>query len=466
METDHPELLVLVREPRDDVHINYLEAILVEMGVHFDFSDADRLPASLPVRLEGYRAVLTEPEVLAAMTPAERERLDAFRRSGGYVHSFKRIAGHATTYLNDEVQKRVQATVANAGLTRDHPAQRDRLLARSDEEAIRLALQAYATYRDSLIRWDDACGWPWRWLEELHDLDPTAGHRADADDLIERAIHETPNVADNLDRIVGLQGVLRRYEETGEARYLDYARSRIDRVIATFDRVDGAIVLQPGRDRQLWPECLMGFCGSAAHLGRVTGDERYIDEAINEVRRVAAACFDERGLWWHGGRQGPRGPERFGGVWSRGVGWALLGIVELMRHLPDGHPFLSEGGELLRRSGEGLAPFADPATGLWRNLVTHPLSRREGSGTGLIVYALATGLRRRWFESDAVRAVVDAAWLGLKSKLYRGWVMTQAIGTALGHDEFYYLTRPQHAGRPNQFLLAATAMLKLRKEQS
>jgi rhamnogalacturonyl hydrolase YesR len=480
MDESPPELLLLAREPQDDLNLMCLKALLVERGVHFAFDDDDRLPERLPENLGRVRTLLAEEDLASGWSDPEKRRVAEFRSAGGYFRTFKRYGrvreilrtnpgwreemapteiGAISTFCNVPIDHLVRDVLVNAGVRRDHPALARRLGARSDGDAVRRALKTFETYREELCGWDDRSAWPWRMLEEMEDLEPGKGFRAKADALIERAMAHSPNVGGNMDRVVGMQSVLRRFEETRDPRYLEYARSRLaDRVVAKFPRIEGAVVMGPERDRCLWVDTLHGFPASAACLGRVTGERRFLDEAVNQVRTVARMNQDADGVFYHGSRPGG---ERLGVKWCRGNGWAMTGIAETLRHFPKGDPFLAEGGEILRKAGEGLAALQDPATGLWRNHMTHPLSRFEGSGSGLIVYGLATGLHRGWFRSRAVEACVAKAWRGLKARLFDGWVMTQAIGTGVGPDDYYYLNRPQHHGRPNQFLLASTAIRRL-----
>ena len=71
------------------------------------------------------------------------------------------------------------------------------------------ALRTFETYRKELFVWDDRSAWPWRMLEELDELEPGRGHRAKVDALVDHAMAESPNTGGNMERVCGMQSVLR-----------------------------------------------------------------------------------------------------------------------------------------------------------------------------------------------------------------------------------------------------------------
>jgi unsaturated rhamnogalacturonyl hydrolase len=142
------------------------------------------------------------------------------------------------------------------------------------------------------------------------------------------------------------------------------------------------------------------------HLGVLTRSAELVDAGAEQARALVALLQDESGAFWHFflGRTG----ERYGLGWGRGQGWALLGLVDVLERLPDGH----EQQRPLRRA---LAALADAlcATqrddGGWPAVIFDPESGPESSTAAFVAAgfgaAVAKGLLGRDYAEPA-----RAAW--------------------------------------------------------
>jgi unsaturated rhamnogalacturonyl hydrolase len=72
------------------------------------------------------------------------------------------------------------------------------------------------------------------------------------------------------------------------------------------------------------------------HLGRLTEDNGLVDLAAEQALGYVRMLQDENGIFWHFFLE--RTQQRYGYGWGRGQGWALLGLLDLLDYLPDGHP--------------------------------------------------------------------------------------------------------------------------------
>ena len=78
-------------------------------------------------------------------------------------------------------------------------------------------------------------------------------------------------------------------------------------------------------------------------------------------------------------------------VWSEGLGWYALIMVESLDLFPENHPDYGELLGITRRLMAGLKRTQDPATGLWYQVVDRggePGNWHETSGSAMFVYAL------------------------------------------------------------------------------
>jgi len=152
-------------------------------------------------------------------------------------------------------------------------------------------------------------------------------------------------------------------------------------------------------------------------------------------------------------------------LWARGNGWMAASLTELLQVLPAEH---SQRPALLaayRIMMTGLVQCQD-ATGRWHQLLDHPESFLETSGTGMFIFALATGLRNGWLTGPEYRDAAVRGWKGLVERIGDdGTVKDVCCRTGQKNDLEYYLTRHKIDGDPHgqaAALWAASAMTQLK----
>ena len=69
--------------------------------------------------------------------------------------------------------------------------------------------------------------------------------------------------------------------------------------------------------------------------------------------------------------------------WSRGNGWGIVGLAEILQYLPRDYPGWEEAAQRLRRHCDALKKY-QTEHGLWRQSIDCELAWEESSGTGLI----------------------------------------------------------------------------------
>lgn len=80
--------------------------------------------------------------------------------------------------------------------------------------------------------------------------------------------------------------------------------------------------------------------------------------------------------------------------WSRGTGWYVMALVDVLDYLPENHQGRNLLISILNKLSESLKSYRDPKTGLWYQVVEQ--KNREGnyleaSGSAMIIYAWAKG---------------------------------------------------------------------------
>ncbi len=92
--------------------------------------------------------------------------------------------------------------------------------------------------------------------------------------------------------------------------------------------------------------------------------------------------------------------------WCRAIGWYVMAIVDVLDHLPAGHPQVATIVAILERTLAALLAVRHPATGLWYQVLDQgdrPGNYLEASGACMFVYAMAKGVRKgylppRWLD--------------------------------------------------------------------
>lgn len=177
---------------------------------------------------------------------------------------------------------------------------------------------------------------------------------------------------------------------SSEGIVLARAHSTADRVF-----IDTAFPVTPF---QLW---------TALALNEETLDDgvslrnRLIDDAWQQIRKLHEILWDPKVNLYHQGR----GFQGKGVVstdhWSRGNGWAALSWAAVIRSLPKNDPRRPEAERLFRQFMQSVVRHQD-SNGMWRQEMTifEPHSYPETSGTGLLLYAMATGIEQKALDES------------------------------------------------------------------
>ncbi len=183
----------------------------------------------------------------------------------------------------------------------------------------------------------------------------------------------------------------------------------------------------------------------------------YLDRAYAQLLGYCEKLQQLDGLFFHT----PDTPFR----WGRGNGWAAAAMTEILLASPEDHPQRPKLLEAYRLMMKGLVEHQDPK-GLWHQLLDDPESYIETSGSGMFIFALATGARKGWLPEEPYRNAVLKAWPTLAGYLDAdGNLKDVCIGTGALNNKTYYLTRPRQTGDLHgqaAFLWAASAVYLLK----
>ncbi|MDO7884444.1 glycoside hydrolase family 88/105 protein [Hymenobacter cheonanensis] len=149
--------------------------------------------------------------------------------------------------------------------------------------------------------------------------------------------------------------------------------------------------------------------------------------------------------------------------WSRGNGWVMGGLAQVLQELPTTHPSRPFYVSLFQEMSARLVQLQQP-DGLWRSSLLDPgaYPGGEASGSGFDCYALAWGINQGLLPRDTYLPAVQKAWVALNHCVSAdgrvGWV--QPIGADPRHD---FSADSWEVYGTGAYLLAGSEVLKLKR---
>ena len=228
--------------------------------------------------------------------------------------------------------------------------------------------------------------------------------------------------------------------------------------------------LRPHKNTVWLDDMFMGI-PLVAYMGRLTGEQRYYDEAARQVERFASRMWvEEQGLFRHGWVEATTPAEDCHPAfyWGRANGWALLTLCEVLDVLPPDHQQRPMILDLLRKHAAGLARLQHH-DGLWHQLLDRNDTYLETSATAIYTYCLAHAVNQGWISAKAFGPVAMLGWHALQLQVnQQGQVENVCVGTGMGFDAAFYAHRPVHVMAAHGYgpvIWAGAEMIRLLRQQ-
>jgi unsaturated rhamnogalacturonyl hydrolase len=155
---------------------------------------------------------------------------------------------------------------------------------------------------------------------------------------------------------------------------------------------------------QIWLDGLYMRCPFLARYGKEFHEPALYDLVTFEFELVEGKCRDARvGLLYHGWDESKTqlwSNSKTGcspHFWARGMGWFMMGLVDVLDFLPETHRGWKSLQDILNRTAETILIFQDQETGLWYQIIDQKEREgnyRESSASAMFIYALAKGIRK------------------------------------------------------------------------
>ena len=243
--------------------------------------------------------------------------------------------------------------------------------------------------------------------------------------------------------------ILRVYEQTKDAHLLDVARDHA-RYLAEFRKTDeGAYIRYEDAEIELPPElppavqskhpsatqldevenggpCVfvdsMHFDGPFfAKLYRITGEDLFRNMAIETLVGSIKLLYDEgTHLFHHYWSEHDQRPN--GVLWGRGNGWAMLGILQTLIHLPESDSSRKDFLAVFLRQAAAMAALQDQ-TGDWHTVLNDEEAYLEASIAAFVVDGFSTAIHHGLLTDDYL-FVVERAWDAMLSHVDSSGILT------------------------------------------
>jgi rhamnogalacturonyl hydrolase YesR len=274
----------------------------------------------------------------------------------------------------------------------------------------------------------------------IKKFDPLMPGGAEADKIPKR-----DHVDDSIFGIVPLQIGM----ETKDQKYLDYGKSFADRQWVD-PQPDGL-----SHETRYWIDDMYMLTILQLEAYRATGDKMYLDRDANEMASYLDKLQQPNGLFYHA----PDVPF----FWGRGDGWVAAGMAEMLRDLPADHPQRARIMKGYKMMMAALLQYQSK-DGTWRQLIDDDAAWPESSGSAMFTFALITGVKNGWLDSNTYGPAARKAWIAVTGYIDQNDDVTQVCeGTSKKDDREYYLERGRRTGDFHgqaPVLWAASALLR------
>lgn len=255
------------------------------------------------------------------------------------------------------------------------------------------------------------------------------------------------------------------YAKRPNKSYLDYIKTTEQHLMVAEPRLkDGTIARIWPHENTIWADDLFMALSFLCRMGKMTGDMKYFDDAVNQV-------LNYHKYLWHPGKEiyyhcfHTDVNEHGVAHWSRANGWMLMAKADLLAMLPKDHPRRKELIENYNMQIKGLLQYQGK-NGLWYQLLDKTDSYEEITGTAMFVFGIARGVREGWINKDYIYAA-EQGLKGMNIKMTNsGDVTSICVGTGIMPSLTFYYNRPTQKNDPmgeGPVLRALVEMAKAKK---
>jgi rhamnogalacturonyl hydrolase YesR len=255
------------------------------------------------------------------------------------------------------------------------------------------------------------------------------------------------------------------YQQQPKKEYKQYIDGVAHHIMQQEPRLpDNTIARLWPHEMTIWADDLFMSVSFLARMGKLTGEQKYFDDAAQQVIQFTDYLWDDnKNIYYHCYHSDTE--EHGVAYWARANGWMFMAQADLLSVLPQDHPKRNELLQIFRRQADGIARYQSES-GLWHNLIDKIDSYEEVSATAMYVFGMATGVKNGWLPVDYTY-VAEQGWNGIVNFIgTEGDVTGVCTGTGIMPSLTFYYKRPTDKNTPmgeGPVMRAGVAMLDLPK---
>jgi unsaturated rhamnogalacturonyl hydrolase len=307
--------------------------------------------------------------------------------------------------------------------------------------AKQLAATAMGIWKDSgsdaeALRWTYEQGVVWMGMMRLWYSTGDARYYNYVKRQVDRLVNKDADIATynpgdySLDNILCGRVLLELYEVTLDARYYKAAVRLREQLRDQPRTAEGSFWHKKRYPQQVWLDGLYMAMPFWAQDAALFHEDSAFDDIARQFAAIERHVRDAKtGLLYHGWDES--GEERWAvkttGVtnghspnfWGRAMGWYGMALVDALDYFPARHPGRDTLLGILGRYAAAVRKAQDGSTGLWWDVLDKPGQQGnypEASASGMFVYTLARGVRKGYLPAE-YRGTAEAGSLGIDSRL-------------------------------------------------
>jgi unsaturated rhamnogalacturonyl hydrolase len=305
--------------------------------------------------------------------------------------------------------------------------------------AVRMAESEMARHPDGYYGWDYVTGVMMKAFESVWRQTGDDRYYAYIVQTVDRVIAEGGTITGydmetfNIDQINEGRALLFLYQQTKDEKYKKAAQILRKQLSAHPRTSEGGFWHKNRYPYQMWLDGLYMGSPFYAGYGVLFDEPEAIDDVVKQFVLMEKHARDsDTGLLFHGWDEkkvqewADSETGRSQCFWGRGTGWYAMALVDVLDYVPVDHRGRQDLVDILQRLADAVLAVQDEATGVWWQVLDKPGAADnylEASASGMLVYALAKGVRMGYLDE----AILNAVW-----KAYRGVLDTFITSNADG----------------------------------
>ena len=234
--------------------------------------------------------------------------------------------------------------------------------------------------------------------------------------------------------------LLELYLLEGDDKYLGVINTMADYIRHGQSRLDDGTFCRPEPvESTIWGDDLFMSGAFSLRMARISGDPAWYDDVALQTLQFKKYLFDEEaGLYKHGWFSPTNSQSEI--FWCRANGWIIWATAEVLSHLPADHPDYATILQQFKSHIENLIKLQHQG-GLWHQVLDHPETYLETSGSAMYVMAIARGIREGWLP-ESYRKNAERGWKGISGRISNDGIVSGICrGTPIGHTVQFYEDR-------------------------